>query len=135
MWAPHYEADKKQQYFLKLLQFLFVLRKFREFIKMFCFYLKLAVHWSFFVNWTLWITLYKRHLLTLYCPCTHCAPNLLCTEHIQAIIGTDTPTHICFRNQRNKCSHLAIFWRKFMTIFKEEKKPRVSHSNFRWFAQ
>ena len=60
------------------------------------------------------------HLITLYCPCTLCARNIACTERARAMVGTQTPIHICFRSQHYECSHLALFWKRLETIF--EKK-------------
>ena len=71
------------------------------------------------------------HLITLYCPCTLCARHIACTERARVIVATQTPIHICFRNQHYKCSHLALFWKRLETIF--EKNIFFTQGSPLWF--
>ena len=59
------------------------------------------------------------HVITLYCPCTLCARNIACTERERAMVGTQTPIHICFWSQCYECSPLALFWKRLETIFEK----------------
>ena len=72
------------------------------------------------------------HLITLYCLCTLCARNIACTERAWAIVGTQTPIHICFRSQHYECSHLALFWKRLETIF--EKNIFFTQGSPLWFS-